>query len=74
MSIDHIFTDLSFTSDIKVRQQALEALTRRILEASISTRRALAPFAVSSDPHQQAVIRSSAPTIRMVAPAGAGKT
>jgi hypothetical protein len=73
MTVNHILTDLDFSSDFEVRQQALEALTRRITEAAVSTRQALAPFLVAADPHQEAVIRSPAATIRMVAPAGAGK-
>lgn len=74
MTDNRILTDLDFSTDFKVRDQALEALTRRIKEVSVSTRQSLAPFAVTADPHQDAVIKSSAPTIRMVAPAGAGKT
>lgn len=74
MAVNHILTDLGFSKDIRVREEALESLARRITEASISTRQALAPFAVNADPHQDAVIKSSARTIRMVAPAGAGKT
>ena len=74
MTVNHILTDLGFSKDIKVREEALESLTRRIAEASVTIRQALAPFAVNADPHQDAVIKSSAPTIRMVAPAGAGKT
>lgn len=74
MTVNHILTDLDFSSDFELREQALETLTRRITEAAVSTRQALAPFLVTADPHQEAIIRSSAPTIRMVAPAGAGKT
>jgi len=74
MAVNHILTDLGFSKDIKVREEALESLTRRIAEASVTTRQALAPFALDADPHQDAVIRSLARTIRMVAPAGAGKT
>ena len=74
MTVNRILTDLNFSTDFKVRDQALEALTRRIKEAAVNTRQALAPFAVAADPHQDAVIRSPAGTIRMVAPAGAGKT
>ena len=74
MTINHILTDLDFSADFTVRDEALEALIRRIKEASVSTRQALAPFTVVADEHQEAVIHSSSPTIRMVAPAGAGKT
>ena len=74
MTVNHILTDLGFSKDIEVREKALESLARRISEASITTRQALAPFAVNADPHQDAVIKSPARTIRMVAPAGAGKT
>ena len=74
MAVNHILTDLEFSKDIKVREEALESLTRRIAEASVTIRQALAPFAVNADPHQDAVIKSDSRTIRMVAPAGAGKT
>lgn len=74
MAVNHILTDLGFSKDIKIRGEALESLTRRIAEASVTVRQALAPFAVNADPYQDAVIKSSARTIRMVAPAGAGKT
>jgi DNA helicase-2/ATP-dependent DNA helicase PcrA len=74
MTVNRILTDLDFSTDFRVREQALETLTRRIKEAAISTRQALIPFAVTADPHQDAVIKSPARTIRMVAPAGAGKT
>ena len=69
MTVNHILSDLGFSKDIKVREEALESLTRRITEASVTTRQALAPFAVNADQHQDAVIKSSASTIRMVAPA-----
>jgi len=74
MTVNHILTDLGFSTDITVRDRALESLSRRIAEASITTREALAPFAATADPQQDSVIKSSARTIRMVAPAGAGKT
>jgi len=74
MAVNHILTDLEFSKDIKIREEALESLTRRIAQASVTTRQALSPFAVDADPHQDAVIKSSGRTIRMVAPAGAGKT
>ena len=74
MTVNRILPDLNFSTDFKVRDQALEILRRRIKEAAVSTRQALIPFAVAADPHQEAVIKSPARTIRMVAPAGAGKT
>ena len=36
MTVNHILTDLGFSKDIKVREEALESLTRRITEASVS--------------------------------------
>jgi len=30
MTVNHILTDLGFSKDIKVREEALESLTRRI--------------------------------------------
>lgn len=74
MTVNRILPDLNFSTDFKVRDQALEILRRRIKEAAVSTRQALIPFAVAADPHQEAVIKSPARTIGMVAPAGAGKT
>ena len=74
MTVNRVLTDLDFSTDFKVRDQALAALARRIKAAAVSTRQSLASFAVTADPHQDAVVRSPARTIRMVAPAGAGKT
>jgi len=42
MTVNRILTDLGFSTDFKVRDQALETLTRRIKEAAVSTRQALA--------------------------------
>lgn len=74
MTVNRILADLDFSRSIQLRQQALETLTRRIREAAVSTRQSLAWFAADADEHQEAVINSPAQTIRMVAPAGAGKT
>ena len=74
MTVNHILTDLGFSKDIKVREEALESLTRRITEASVTTRQALAPFAVNADQHQDAVIKSSATHDPHGRPSSAGKT
>jgi len=58
MTVNRILPDLNFSTDFKVREQALETLTRRIKEASVSTRQSLAPFAVTADPHQDARAQS----------------
>lgn len=74
MSVQKILTDLPFTRDFRLREQAIEALQQRIRESTVSERQSIAPCAGSIDSHQSAVVHSQAPTIRMVAPAGAGKT
>ena len=74
MPEDHIFTSLEFTQDFQVRQQALEALEHRITEAPIDAREPLASYVPDADPHQRRVIEAGEATIRVVAPAGCGKT
>lgn len=74
MTVNHILADLEFSSNFEIRQRALEVLAQRIAEAAVSAREALSPFLVAADPYQKAVIESPAHTVRLVAPAGAGKT
>ena len=71
---DHILTDLDFSLDFEVRQEAAEELGRRINAAPVDTRGALASFVPNADPYQRQVIDAPETTIRLVAPAGSGKT
>jgi DNA helicase-2/ATP-dependent DNA helicase PcrA len=72
--VEHIFTDITFSQDFRVREEALEKLERRIREAPVDTREALASFRAIADQYQQQVIESTQSMIRLVAPAGSGKT
>lgn len=74
MATDHIYSDLGFSDDFEVRQQALDELSRKIDSVSVDTKEALSSFVPSSDSYQQRVIEALDRTIRLVAPAGSGKT
>lgn len=74
MSTDHIITDLDFTDDFEIRQQVLRDLEDRITTTSIDIRNALLSYTPNADNYQQMVIDAEAETIRVVAPAGSGKT
>jgi DNA helicase-2/ATP-dependent DNA helicase PcrA len=68
----HIETD--FADDFDVRAEACAELQRILIEAPVDTRNALASFAAAGDEHQQRVIQANELTVRLVAPAGSGKT
>lgn len=74
MDIDHILTDLDFSLDFEVRQEQADALSEQIFSASVDTRAALDDFESKADEFQQTVINSQCATIRLIAPAGSGKT
>ena len=74
MSIDHIFTNLDFTEDFEIRQEALNELNNRIMAGPIDGRNALSSYQYKSDDYQKKVIEATDETIRVVAPAGSGKT
>lgn len=67
------FDDLNF-ADFELRDEALRDLEERINKAPVDTRDALASYNPIADRFQQEVINSQAQTIRVVAPAGSGKT
>lgn len=60
--------------DFEARQEAIEELVQRINSTGANTADALAQFVADSDGYQMSVVDSDAHTIRMVAPAGSGKT
>lgn len=74
MTVNHIYTDLEFSLDFEVRSEALEELEARIKTAAVSTRAALPPIAANADRFQRSVIEAPGNTIRVLAPAGSGKT
>jgi len=74
MSTSHIFTNLDFSIDIDVRDQALKELERRIFEAPVDVREPLRDYTPDADQYQSRLIAAPESNIRLVAPAGAGKT
>jgi DNA helicase-2/ATP-dependent DNA helicase PcrA len=70
----YIYTDLPFTQDFEIREEARQKLERRLSETPVDTREALAGYKPVADEHQQKVIEADQTTIRVVAPAGSGKT
>lgn len=60
--------------DFELRETALQTLNDQIAVAPVDTREALATFVPYADPFQQKVIDARHETIRVVAPAGSGKT
>lgn len=73
-SVLHIYADVEFTDDFRLREEALQRLSQRLAQAPLDLREALAEFKPVADTYQQKVIESSEPTIRLLAPAGSGKT
>jgi len=74
MATENRYSDLDFIADFEVRQEKLSDLERRILSAPIDIQNALSNYQALSDSFQQKVIETKEPTVRMVAPAGSGKT
>ncbi|NLS76154.1 MAG: ATP-dependent helicase [Chloroflexi bacterium] len=70
----HIVADLEFADDLELRPEAIEQLQMRLAESPIDVREALASYTPDADADQSAVIESSGRTIRVLAPAGSGKT
>jgi DNA helicase II / ATP-dependent DNA helicase PcrA len=65
---------VDLSEEFEIREQVQAQLLRRIAEAPVDTRAALADYVPSADQHQHKIIRSEENTIRLVAPAGSGKT
>lgn len=70
----HIFSNLDFTLNFEVRQQALDQLEYRLTQSTIDSREALASYVPDADQYQTRVIEAADRTIRVLAPAGSGKT
>lgn len=76
LSVNHVADefDLEFSENFEIRSDAITLIRERLRSAPISTRAALSSFKPISDPFQQDVIDRRERTIRLVAPAGSGKT
>jgi DNA helicase II / ATP-dependent DNA helicase PcrA len=76
VDVHHIGSDLEleFSDDFNVREDAIEALRSRIHSAPIAVSAALQSSTATSDEYQARVIDAKGKTIRLVAPAGSGKT
>lgn len=61
-------------ADFEIREDLERQLEKRLSESDDDVRPALKAFAEEADDDQRAVIKTLAKTIRLVAPAGAGKT
>lgn len=73
--VNHIFDDLNIDFGFELRQEALENLESRLAQAPVNIYEALQSYVPqSADQYQKQVILSQANTIRVVAPAGSGKT
>src|SRR3712207_3688644 len=70
----HVFAYIDFSIDFEWHVRVLEELEARILESPLDTRAALVGFQPSEDSYQQQLLAEADRTIRMVAPAGSGKT
>ncbi len=70
----HIGATIAFSEEIEVREELLEELDRRIREGPVDVRDALASWKPEADPDQHLVIADTSSTLRVVAPAGSGKT
>ena len=73
MSAEHI-SSIDFIEDSSIRHQAVVDLLERLKSTPVDTREALKTVAPDADEYQTYVIESQAPALRMLAPAGSGKT
>lgn len=67
-------SNLDFEFDFTLRDQALTDLAQRLASSTVDTRRALAGYVPKADAYQQQVIEATEDTVRVLAPAGSGKT
>ncbi len=70
----HILSGLGFSLDISIRDDALTALQTRLRAAPLATQEALKAFRPTADEFQRQVVEAPENTVRIVAPAGSGKT
>lgn len=71
---DHLFDDLEFSDDSELRDELIDQFLREAAAAPLDVRDALRGFSADADEFQRQVVESSATTVRVVAPAGSGKT
>ncbi len=69
-----IFDEIGFDSGIHVTDAQLEDFARKIIEGGIDARKELVNFKPLADEFQTRVIDTDKHTVRVVAPAGSGKT
>jgi len=72
--VDHIFADLGFEQGFDLRDELLQELSNRLEAAPVGVQIPLASFVPQVDEYQQKVVEATALTMRVVAPAGSGKT
>lgn len=74
-SVDHIFTDILIIDDFDIREEAQRDLHENILRTSVVLSNALSSFQPDQiDCYQEKVINEKETPLRVVAPAGSGKT
>ena len=66
--------ELNFSEDFEIRDELLQQLLHRIRESDPDTRAALSDYTLDADEHQTNVIHAVGKVLRLVAPAGSGKT
>ncbi len=74
MDVLQIDSDLDVFSGIELRDDLLADLERRLLDTDVDLSNALRTITSSADEYQKQVISASGSRVRMVAPAGSGKT
>jgi len=74
MSTSTIPDNIDLAEDFEIREQVQADLLRRITEAPVDSRAALSDYVPTADEHQYKVIHADEQTVRLVAPAGSGKT
>ena len=60
--------------DFDIREEVFKKLRGKLLESPVEVREALDAFKPLVDPYQEKVLQATGKTIRVVAPAGSGKT
>ena len=65
---------IDLAEDFEIREQVQADLLRRIVETPVDNRAALSDYVPTADEHQYKVIHAGEQTVRLVAPAGSGKT
>ena len=74
MSISPITKTVDLCEDFQIREQVQADLLRRIARAPVDSRASLSDYLPTADEHQHKVVDARESTVRLVAPAGSGKT